>query len=561
MSVTISNSSTPGQPGQIQCAPVDGQRLKVLVEAGLTWLKTNQQTVNMLNVFPVPDGDTGTNMVLTMQAAFNEIANSGEWNVGKMAHGIAQGALMGARGNSGVILSQLWRGFARALDNLDLMDATIFVRALAEARNTAYKGVVRPVEGTILTVAKDVAVAAEQAALQNSDLGFVLQAVVNGADESVKHTPELLPILKTAGVVDSGGKGLFFILEGMLRLIQFQPLDTPIATIQPLAAMDLENTLESIEPGQDFEIVIDFRPKSPLNMEHFYADLTEMGTSIQLGEGDGMYRMHIHVPEEKRYDPIDYVMGLGTVTKTSIENLRAQVQETEEKAAPAIPLATVEPGQIGVVAVSPGPGISRIFASLGVAAIVEGGQTMNPSTEEILEAIESLPTDRVIVLPNNKNIVLAAQATVGITSKQVVVIPSNSVPQGLSAMLRLAPDGELDDVVNEMTEALSEVISAEVTTATRSVEMNGVGVEQGQVIGLMNGKLVCSAPTVEAATLNLLEKADTSDHERITLFYGKNITRTEVNLLVDRIRQDYTSQEIEVHEGGQPHYQLILSIE
>ncbi|MDD5370590.1 MAG: DAK2 domain-containing protein [Anaerolineaceae bacterium] len=561
MSVTLSKSPGSGEPGQVRCAPVDGQRLKILVEAGLTWLKTNQQTVNMLNVFPVPDGDTGTNMVLTMQAAFNEIANSGEWNVGKMAHGIAQGALLGARGNSGVILSQLWRGFARSLDNLDVMDASIMVRALAEARNTAYKGVVRPVEGTILTVAKDVAQAGEQAAKQEDDLGIILQAVVDAADESVKRTPDLLPILKTAGVVDSGGKGLFFILEGMLRLIKSLPLDAPLTTIQPLATMDLENTLESIEPGQDFEIVIDFKPKSPLNMEHFYADLTEMGTSIQLGEGDGMYRMHIHVPEDKRYDPIDYVMSLGTVTKTSIENLKAQMQATEESAAKSFPMSPVEPGQIGVVAVSPGPGISRIFASLGVAAIVEGGQTMNPSTEEILAAIENLPTDQVIILPNNKNIVLAAQATIGISTKKVVVIPSNSVPQGLSAMLRLAPDGPLDDVVNEMTEALHEVISGEITTATRTVEMNGVDVEQGQVIGLMNGKLVCSASSVESATLNLLEKAGTSEHERITLFYGKNITPLEVKLLVDRIRQEYASQEIEVHEGGQPHYQLILSVE
>lgn len=561
MSETSPIHSHSGGTKAIQCTPVDGQRFKELVEAGLIWLKTNQQTVNMLNVFPVPDGDTGTNMVLTMQAAYNEIVNSGEKNVGKMAHGVAQGALMGARGNSGVILSQLWRGFARTLDNLDVMDTRILVRALSEARHTAYKGVVRPVEGTILTVAKDVALAAEQAAQENDDLFYILHQVVFHADQSVKHTPELLPILKTAGVVDSGGKGLFYILEGMLRYIQGLSLDTPLTSIQPLASMQLENTLSSIEPGQDFEIVIDFKPKSPLDIDNFYDSLSQMGTSIQLGEGDGLYRMHIHVPEDKRYEPIDYVMTLGMVTKTSIENLRAQISGNGASNDPHLSLVPIEPGQIAVVAVSPGPGISRIFASLGVAAIVEGGQTMNPSTEEILAAFENIPTEKVLILPNNKNIILAAQATVSLTVKHVVVIPSNSVPQGLSAMLRLAPDADIDDVVNEMTEALNEVITGEITTATRSVEINGVQVEKGEVIGLVNGKLVCAAPSLEDTTLCLLDKSHTIDHERITFFYGNNITRNEVNVLVDKVREAYPSQEIEVHEGGQPHYQLIISIE
>lgn len=561
MSETSPIHSHSGGTKAMQCTPVDGQRFKELVEAGLIWLKTNQQTVNMLNVFPVPDGDTGTNMVLTMQAAYNEIVNSGEKNVGKMAHGVAQGALMGARGNSGVILSQLWRGFARTLDNLDVMDTRILVRALSEARHTAYKGVVRPVEGTILTVAKDVALAAEQAAQENDDLFYILHQVVFHADQSVKHTPELLPILKTAGVVDSGGKGLFYILEGMLRYIQGLSLDTPLTSIQPLASMQLENTLSSIEPGQDFEIVIDFKPKSPLDIDNFYDSLSQMGTSIQLGEGDGLYRMHIHVPEDKRYEPIDYVMTLGIVTKTSIENLRAQISGNGASNDPHLSLVPIEPGQIAVVAVSPGPGISRIFASLGVAAIVEGGQTMNPSTEEILAAFENIPTEKVLILPNNKNIILAAQATVSLTVKHVVVIPSNSVPQGLSAMLRLAPDADIDDVVNEMTEALNEVITGEITTATRSVEINGVQVEKGEVIGLVNGKLVCAAPSLEDTTLCLLDKSHTIDHERITFFYGNNITRNEVNVLVDKVREAYPAQEIEVHEGGQPHYQLIISIE
>lgn len=539
---------------------LDGQGLKHLVEAGMTWLKTNQQMVNSLNVFPVPDGDTGTNMLLTMQAAYAEVARSGENNIGKMAHAVAQGALMGARGNSGVILSQLWRGFARGLDNLEQMDCAVLVTALAEARNTAYKGVVRPVEGTILTVAKDIAAAAETITSQTNDMLAVLEYLVAEADKSVKHTPELLPILKQAGVVDSGGKGLFIILEGMLRYLKGQSLETAVAAVQPLSMMNIEE-MEAVEPGQDFEVVVDFKPSASLDLDRFYNDLSEMGTSIQLGEGDGMYRLHIHVPTENRYVPIDYAMRIGTITKVSIENLIAQMEELQANEPVSPNYAAVEPGQIAVVAVSPGPGISRIFGSLGVAAIVEGGQTMNPSTEEILRAVENLPTDKVIILPNNKNIILAAQQTASVTVKKVAVIPCTSVPQGLSAMLRLDPDGEMERVVKEMTEAITEVETGEVTTATRSVELNGVKVQEGQVIALHNGKLVSSAPTLDQACLDLLEKINTADRERITLFYGSNITRPEVNRIVDLIRSRYPGHEIELHEGGQPHYQFILSIE
>lgn len=560
MSIDQSFSAMPDGRSLTRNLTLDGQGLKQLVEAGMTWLKTNQQMVNSLNVFPVPDGDTGTNMLLTMQAAYAEVARSGETNVGKMAHAVAQGALMGARGNSGVILSQLWRGLARGLDNLDQMDSAILVSALAEARNTAYKGVVRPVEGTILTVAKDLATAAETIASQTNDMIAMLEYLVAEADRSVKYTPELLPILKQAGVVDSGGKGLFIILEGMLRHLKGQSLETPIATVQPLAMMNIEE-LESVEPGQDYEVVVDFKPTTPLNLDRFYTDLSEMGTSIQLGEGDGMYRLHIHVPTENRYVPIDYAMQLGTITKVSIENLIAQMEELQANETGHPNLATVEPGQIAVVAVSPGQGLSRIFGSLGVAAIVEGGQTMNPSTEEILRAVENLPTDQVIILPNNKNIILAAQQTASVTVKHVSVIPSTSVPQGLSAMLRLDPEGNLERVVKEMHEAITEVETGEITTATRSVEINGVKVQEGQVIALHNGKLVCSAPTLDQACLNLLEKINTEERERITLFYGSNITRPEVNRIVDLIRSNYPGHEIELHEGGQLHYQFIISIE
>ena len=540
----------------------DGIALKQLVEAGLTWLRTNHQIVNNLNVFPVPDGDTGTNMLLTMQSAYSEIANLGHHDVGQMASAVAQGALMGARGNSGVILSQLWRGFARALHDKEIIDGPSLVAAFVEGRDTAYKGVVRPIEGTILTVAKDSASAAEAALKETDDPVEILRRIVSAADESVQRTPELLPVLKQAGVVDSGGKGLFFILEGMLRSLDGLPLDTPLLSVQPLSTIKFDNAMQEVEDGQDFEVVVDFRPSNAFDLRQFYNALEEMGTSIQVGEGEGMYRMHIHVPLDKRYVPIDYIMGMGTITKVAMENLTAQMDEIESRTGEThLELANIEAGQIAVVVVSPGIGLSRIFASLGVAAIVSGGQTMNPSTKDILDSFESLPTDRIIILPNNKNIVLAAQQAKEVTAKSVCVVPSKTIPQGLAAMLQFDPDGDLDNVVEKMTRALESVVTGEITIATRSVEIDGVTVKDGQVIALLNGKLAVSSDNLEHACLEFMGKAGAAEHELITLFYGEETPHGEANRIADLIRQAYPEQEVEVQEGGQPHYQFILSLE
>jgi DAK2 domain fusion protein YloV len=552
---------TPDQLYPNQKYPVDGQVFKSLIEASLIWLRTNQQIINVLNVFPVPDGDTGTNMVLTMQAAWDEISTSAERNIGRLTHMVAHGALMGARGNSGVILSQLWRGFARSLDNQEILDGQLLVNALHQGRNTAYKGVVRPVEGTILTVAKDIAAEAENSLAITSDPYDLLERIVTAADTSVQQTPELLAVLKEAGVVDAGGKGLFTILEGMLRYIKGLPLDVATSTVQPLAAMKLENTLENLEPGQDFEVIVDFHPNDKLNIPQLFEDLQRMGTSIQLGEGDGIYRMHIHVAADKVYEPIQYTNSLGTVTKAAIENLRAQMEQIGYEAGSSIQFTPVESGQIATVAVAPGPGIARVFASLGVSAIVEGGQTMNPSTQEILNAFENLPTDQVVILPNNKNIILSAQAASQLTVKHVTVIPTKTVPQGMAAMMRLIPTGKIEEVVADMNAAINDVETGEITTATRSVEIDGVSVEEGQLICLLNGKLVLAANNLKDATLGLLKKAHADHFELITLFYGSGVTRLEVDKIADSIRKKFPEQEVEVQDGGQPHYQFIISIE
>ncbi len=539
--------------------PIDGLAMKRLVDAGLTWLRTNQQVVNSLNVFPVPDGDTGTNLTLTMQSAWNEIKDLGTRNLSEMAAAVSKGALMGARGNSGVITSQILRGFSRGVHDKANLDTETFVRALAEARDTAYKGVVRPVEGTILTVIKEIANAAEAALGFAKDPLDILEVAVRAADEAVAKTPDLLPVLKQAGVVDAGGKGLFFILEGMLRHVYGESLETPMVSAQPLSAMNLQNAMEEVEEGQDYEVVVDFVPKGDLNLSSFYRRLEEMGTSIQVGEGDGMYRMHIHVPTDKRYEPIDYIMSIGTVTKVAIENLMAQMDEVQKSS--QIHFAAVEPGNIAVVAVSPGAGVSRIFASLGAAAVVAGGQTMNPSTQDILRSFENLPTDKIIILPNNKNIIMAANQAKEVTVKNVQVIPSRTVPQGLAAMLSFAPDGEFSSVVEKMTRAMGSVKSGEITIATRSVEIDGVKVKEGQVIALLDGKLVASAESLEQGVMALLEKAEVGDNELVSLFYGGEMNHADANRIADAIREKYAHLEVEVQEGGQPHYQFIMSIE
>lgn len=546
----------------LQQYPVNGRAVKHLAEAAYAWLEANKQTVNALNVFPVPDGDTGTNMVLTMKSAIEELNKVPESKADEMLAALAQGALMGARGNSGVILSQLWRGFARSVEGKESLNSQDMAQAFIAARDTAYKGVVRPVEGTILTVAKDMAAAAEAAANEGISPIPLLRRVSQAAKEAVQRTPELLPILKQAGVVDSGGKGLALLMEGMLRWVEGHQLHTAETMAQPIAAMNLEAATESVEEGQDYEVVVDFRPHQTLDLQRFYSDLEKMGTSIQVGEGQDMYRMHIHVPADKRNEPLDYIETIGTWTNVKMENLISQMEEIRGKVGkPLLKLTTVRPGQIAVVTVASGSGIARNFAELGAAAIVEGGQTMNPSTADLLAAFENLPTDKIIILPNNKNILMAANSAAELTAKKAIVIPTTSIPEGFAAMLRLKPNGELDTVAKEMKEAMAGVQTGEITTATRDVEIDGVKVKVGQIIGLHNDKLVIAAENVERACLKLLKQMKAEDFEAITLFYGEDLHAQQAGEIAEAIRQAYPKKEVDVHEGGQPHYQFILSVE
>ena len=533
----------------------DGQVFKQLFQAALAWLQHHQTAINVLNVYPVPDGDTGTNMVLTMQSAWDEIKDSPERNVGQIVRQMAHGALMGARGNSGVILSQIWRGFARSLDEKEAYHAQDLAAACQEAATTAYRGVVKPVEGTILTVARAVADAATRAAKDTEDLVRMLERMVFAAHEAVMLTPSLLQVLAEAGVVDAGGQGLFVILEGMLRYMRGEPVAVDAQLVE---AVDLIATGIKPEVGYGYDVQF-LIVGQELDIDTVRQRIAEMG-ECPLAVGDPMMvKVHIHVPDPGI--PISYGASLGSLRDVVVEDMQAQYQDfITEREVPLSPSS--QPLQeIGVVAVVMGDGLARVFRSLGVSAIVHGGQTMNPSTQDLLEAIESLPAEQVILLPNNSNVIMAANQTCALSSKPMAVIPSRSIPQGIAALLAINYQADLEANVAAMTSAMEEIETGEVTSATRSVTINGLEIADGQIIGLHDGELKVTGTTVEEVVQALLEEMNTAQYEIITLYHGEAVSEGDANALADLLQQNWPDQEVEVVPGGQPHYHYILSVE
>jgi DAK2 domain fusion protein YloV len=533
----------------------DGQGFKRLIEASLAWLQVHQTAINALNVYPVPDGDTGTNMVLTMQSAWAEIKDSPERNVGHIAHQMAHGALMGARGNSGVILSQIWRGFARSLDGKEAYGAQDLAAACREAAATAYKGVIKPVEGTILTVAQAVADAASGATEKTDDLTRVLEHMVFAAHEAVRLTPSLLPVLAEAGVVDAGGQGLLVILEGMLRYMRGEHIAAEAALA---ASADLVTA--ALEPGEagygyDVQFLI---VGQGLDVEAVRQRIAEIGESALVVGTPETVKIHLHVADPGI--PISYGASLGSLRDVVVEDMQAQYRDFVAHGEPRAASSQVSQ-EIGVIAVVMGDGLTRVFQSLGVGAIVNGGQTMNPSTQDLLEAIESLPARSVILLPNNSNVILTAEQARALSSKPVTVLPTHFIPQGIAALLAINYQADFETNTATMAEAMEEVETGEVTTATRSVKINGLAIADGQIIGLHNGELKVSGTTVEEVVRCLLKEMIQTPREIITLYYGDTVTEKDANRLADVLRRDWPEQEIEVVTGGQPHYHYILSVE
>ncbi len=545
---------------------IDGQGLKRLVEASLFWLRYHQPGINALNVFPVPDGDTGTNMLLTMQSAWREIEQSPEENVGKVAQLVAYGALMGARGNSGVILSQLWRGFARALDNKSQIESADMPAAMREASETAYKGVLKPVEGTILTVSRAVADATEKAQRENDDLLYILEHVVDAAKEAVANTPNLLPVLKQAGVVDAGGQGLAVILEGMLRYLRGESLETDrvveaAVDLKERVPADAEVDAGDVAQGYSYDVQCIIKGHG-LNVEETRAQIGEMGLSTLVVGDTEMIKVHVHVPRPSVV--LAYAETLGRLQDVVIEDMAAQYQQflLGRSAAPIqAPTYHLKPGDIATLAVAPGAGLRRVFQSLGVTAIVPGGQTMNPSTQDFLKLLDAIPTDKAILLPNNGNVVMAAQQAAEMSKKHVVVVPTKTIPQGIAALLAFNEQRDLDANVHTMEMAAHNVQTGEITTATRAIEYNGVNVEEGHIIGLLNDELTAANDTIEATMWSLLEQIDVSPLEIVTLYFGNGITARAAQELGDAVREKYPHLEVEIVEGGQPHYFYIISAE
>ena len=539
---------------------IDGPLLADMTKAALRWLQSNKEEVNALNVFPIPDGDTGINMVLTMQAGCDKLNQPVSKSVSEVSSQLANGALMGGRGNSGIILSQIWRGISNSLADLDEFNPKQFAVALVQASECAYRNVVKPVEGTILTVIKDASKAATHATKDEIDIVKLLQQIVLSCEQSVQSTPDLLPILKQAGKVDAGGFGLQLMFEGMLRHLCGHPVDiSPDRKFQPLDITNIENILEAVDSSQEWEVVVDLQPYEESILDIFYGKLESIGTSIQIGEGDEVLRVHIHLPKDKRFEPITLAEDVGTVVNVHMENLIHQIS-------PFLPGETrstddFSSGQILATIVSSGPGFSKIFSENPAVVVVPGGQTMNSSTEELLDAFESLPVEQVIILPNNPNIILAAEQASKLSKKEVSIIPTRNIPQGIAAMLAFDPDGPFDKICDAMTINSQDVRTGEVTTATHSTTWNNHKISKGEIIGLQDNELICVANSPSECTQQLLRIMVNDDCELITLYYGADISTEQANALSLDITSEFSDLEVEAYSGGQPLYHYIISVE
>lgn len=550
----IEDRATEPSPGR-GCT---GRELKSFLEAGTAWLEAHAASINALNVFPVPDGDTGTNMVLTMHAALEEIKAAPDDSAAAVAHATAHGALMGARGNSGVILSQLFRGLASGLDGKAQFDGADFAAALNEASITAYKGVIKPVEGTILTVGREAAEAA-QALVEEGQVDFlpVLERVVAAAKDSVTRTPLLLDVLRDAGVVDAGGQGLFIILEGGLKHMRGEPVEA----LEAVEEMALPVEGVTSEREKEWGYCTEFMIKGQdLNLEEVKERMIAWGDSVLVVGDEHTTKVHVHT--FRPGEVICYASSKGTLHDIKIDNMQDQHREYLVMAEEATPVPSAEEmSGIATVVVASGAGLRRVFESLGVGTIVPGGQTMNPSTQELLQAIEKAGSRDVIVLPNNGNVLLAAQKASELSQKNVVVVPSETIPQGISALLSFNYQADFEKNAQAMEKAAQSVQTAEVTRAIRSVKINGLEVEEGEIIGLLNGDLTASGKTVEEVVSQILEHMDAAQYEIITVYYGEDATQSQAEDLVRHMKEKYSEQEWEIIDGGQPHYWYIISAE
>ena len=555
---------------------ISASQFQEMVEAGAKRLQVNAEYVNSLNVFPVPDGDTGTNMNLSMTSGATAVVNSASDKVGELANVLAKGLLMGARGNSGVILSQLFRGFSKAILDVDTLNAEDLAKALVHGVETAYKAVMKPVEGTILTVARESAKAGERKARQTDDVVEVMSAVVKYGKKALDKTPDMLPVLKEVGVVDSGGQGLLFIYEGFLNALngEFQADDTyepspaemdEMVNAEHHRSVQGQLATEDIKFGYCTEIMVRLGegPTVDSNFDYdtFRNYLDGIGDSLLVVNDDEIVKVHVHT--EHPGEVMNYGQKFGALIKVKVDNMRLQhetILEHDEEVA-EFEAAPTERKPYAVIAIAAGEGVQELFKSLGAAYVISGGQTMNPSTEDILKAIKEVNADQVIILPNNKNIFMAADQAAEVADVRVVVVPSYTVSQGMSEMLAFNGEQSLEENKTAMTEMLDSVVSGQITNAIRDTAIDGVEIHEGDYLGMVDGKIILSEADKYQATLDTLNKMISEDIEIITIIVGEEGTQAEAEKLSEAIEASYPDLEVEIHEGKQPVYPYLLSAE
>lgn len=553
---------------------IDAQMLQKMFIAGAKNLEAKKEWINELNVFPVPDGDTGTNMTLTIMSAANEVGAISNPTMENVAKAISTGSLRGARGNSGVILSQLFRGFTREIKKYDDINVEILSRACVRAVETAYKAVMKPKEGTILTVAKGMADKACEMLGTSDDLVVVIDEIIKHGDYVLSQTPEMLPVLKQAGVVDSGGQGLMVVLKGAYDAFLGKEVDYTLEVSAPKTSMvtdDLPLDEADIKFGYCTEFIINLdKPMDDKEEKSFKEFLESIGDSIVLVADDEIVKVHVHTNQPG--EAFTRALTYGSLSRMKIDNMReehherliknAQIMAEKQKAEEEQAKANEPKKKYGFIAVSVGEGLDEIFKGLNVDYIISGGQTMNPSTEDILNAVDKVNAETIFVLPNNKNIILAAnQAESLVEDKQLVVIPSKTIPQGISAMIGFIEDSSVEENKESMIDSMSYVKTGEVTYAVRDTVIDDKEIKEGNIMGIGDSGMLAVGEDITDTTVEMIKEMQDEDSEIVSIYFGENVTKEDADALSEKIAEELPDLEVEVYAGGQPVYYYIVSVE
>lgn len=527
---------------------IDGLDLVRMIQAGVVLLEKNKSRVDALNVFPVPDGDTGTNMYLTLLSATREAEKRQDQDIAKVGKAISMGSLMGARGNSGVILSQVFRGIAKELEHKEKIDAKGLAAAFQAGSDTAYKAVMKPVEGTILTIVREVARSATATSKKSSDIVQVMQTALDSGKRMLERTPQLLPVLKEAGVVDAGGQGFLYLFEGMILALSPEAISTAGIAVETVTGpVEIETESDGLEFQYCTETLI---RGSRLDIDKIRNELEPLGDSLLVVGEDDLAKVHIHSNHPGRV--LETCLLWGNLHDVKINNMEEETQARLES------LAEVK--AIGLVAVGQGEGWQQIMLSLGVDNVVDGGQTMNPSTEDLLKAVADTKAEGVIILPNNKNIIMAAQQARKMADKPVQVVPTTNITQAVAALVAYKSDADLNKVAEAMSEEITRVKTGEVTVAVKDSSINGLQIKAGDFIGLIDDQVRTQGDSAAGMVMVLLESMAT-DGDLISIFYGADVSGDEAHHLKEQVEASYPDYDIELHYGGQPFYHYLISVE